>query len=129
MSETKVLSPEEFDRRAAKMKEILELKKQEAMEALKWKVGYELSEVGAHNFAYKSKAEPVHHICPNCHDKNFKSVLRLAPNPPSRLRCDRCGISIFITTHAEDEINQLRSHMAVQAWQLDELKAKKSQTT
>lgn len=122
------LTPEQIDAleatRAARAAEF----KQASEEALKWKDGYELSEVGPHNFAYKSKTAPEHHICPNCYDKNVKSILRLAPNKPARLRCDRCGISIFIETHFDTEIGQLRAKMAEQHLELQAIKSKETST-
>lgn len=74
---------------------------EESMRMKNWegeKQRYQLTELPPGIFAYVIKpgmegAEPVHHICANCYNKNVKSLLHNlgSSNGLTRWKCHECG--------------------------------------
>ncbi len=71
------------------------------------KQNYELRELKPGSFVYSAKDQvegtrPAHHICANCYNNAFKSILQREMRFPGRSEvwaCHSCGSIVYITGH------------------------------
>lgn len=76
------------------------------METKHWsqeKSRYDLKEIGPSIFVYVLKenetGEPIHHICPNCYENGFKSILHNTVSRNSvwqKLKCFNCSFEAIL---------------------------------